>query len=196
MRLSGSYTLHSPRAQVWPLIQDPASLVRLIPGCEQLEQISPTEYRGQMQIPVAAVAGTYSTYVRLLNDPEPYLTRFEGEMNGPAGAMRGQAWFRLDAAEDAATSILTYEGQGIISGPLGRMDGRFTESVAHSLLNQGLANVDRQLQESAAGIMLAPVAAHPCAARHRTITRWGTSVSHFFSQLSTHIRSLFSKRFR
>ena len=71
MKISDSYILHSPREQAWPLIQDPAALVHLIPGCEKLEQISPTEYRGQMQIPVAAVAGTYSTYVRLLEDPEP-----------------------------------------------------------------------------------------------------------------------------
>jgi len=194
MKISGNYLLHSPREQVWPLIQDPAALVRLIPGCEQLEQISPTEYRGQMQIPVAAVAGTYNTYVRLLEDPEPYLTRFDGEMEGPAGAIRGSAWFRMLTADN--NSILVYEGQGIISGPLGRMDGRFTESVARSLLNQGLANLDRQLQESATGIILAPVAARPCAARNRAITRWATTVSHFLGQLSTHIRSLFSKRFR
>jgi carbon monoxide dehydrogenase subunit G len=69
MKIAASYTLHSPRAQVWPLIQDPASLVRLIPGCEQLDQVSPTKYRGQLTIPVAAVAGTYSTCVHLLEDP-------------------------------------------------------------------------------------------------------------------------------
>ena len=187
MKIAGSYTLHSLREQVWPLIQDPASLVRLIPGCEQLEQVSPAEYRGQMQIPVAAVAGTYSTYVRLLDNPEPYLTRFEGEMNGPAGAMRGQAWFRLAAGDDAATAVLTYEGQGIISGPLGRMDGRFTESVARSLLNQGLANLDRQLQEQA----LASSIGQPAPARdgQRSLTVWIRSVGRFLGLLARRLRA-------
>ena len=150
------------RAQVWPLIQDPASLVRLIPGCDRLEQTAPNEYRGQMQIPVAAVAGTYATYVHLLENGEPFTTRFEGEMSGAAGAVRGDAWFRLAEGQDAATSALTYEGQGMITGPLSRMDGRIAESVARSLIGQGLANLDRQLREqgaAAAQPVLPPVSA-------------------------------------
>jgi len=188
MKISGNYLLHSPREQVWPLIQDPAALVRLIPGCEQLEQISPTEYRGQMQIPVAAVAGTYNTYVRLLEDPEPYLTRFDGEMEGPAGAMRGSAWFRMMTEDN--NSILVYEGQGIISGPLGRMDGRFTEGVARSLLNQGLANLDRQLQEAPPGVILAPGAPQPVSSRGRIPLRWKTAAGRLLSRLAALVRRL------
>jgi carbon monoxide dehydrogenase subunit G len=190
MKISGSYTLHSPRAQVWPVIQDPASLVRLIPGCEQLAQTAPNEYRGQMQIPVAAVAGVYATHVRLLESAEPFTTRFEGEMSGPAGAIRGNAWFRLTEGEDAAISILTYEGQGMITGPLSRMDGRIAESVARSLIGQGLANVDRQLQKTPAGVTLAPGAAFTEAVRGRTLTRWAVAVSHFLGKLVARIRSL------
>jgi uncharacterized protein len=194
MKISGNYLLHSPRKRVWPLIQDPAALVRLIPGCEKLEQISPTEYCGQMQIPVAAVAGTYSTYVRLLEDPEPYLTRFKGEMEGPAGTVRGSAWFRLAEGEDAATSLLFYEGQGMISGPLSRMDGRISEGVARSLLNQGLANLDRQLQEGPTGVILPPVAAQPAAAGGRLLARWAVALGSLLSRLGTRFRSVLGKR--
>ncbi len=146
MKIAGAYTLHAGREQVWPLIQDPAHLVGLIPGCEQLEQTGPAEYRGQMQIPVAAVAGVYAIYVQLETCAEPFTTRFNGELSGPAGTIRGGAWFHLAAGGDAATSVLTYEGQGMITGPLSRMDGRIAESVARSLIGQGLANLDRRLQ--------------------------------------------------
>jgi uncharacterized protein len=43
MKISGNYLLHSPREQVWLLIPEPAALMRPIPGCDQLEQASPTE---------------------------------------------------------------------------------------------------------------------------------------------------------
>jgi hypothetical protein len=137
-----------------------------------------------MQIPVAAVAGTYSTYVRLLEDEEPYLTRFEGEMDGPAGAIRGKASFQLLAEE--ANSVLVYEGQGIISGPLGRMDGRFTESVTRSLISQGLANLDRRLQEPAEATAPAP---HPSGPRGR-FAAWAAVIGSFLSRLASRIRAL------
>ena len=194
MKIAGSYTLHSPRAQVWPLIQDPASLVRLIPGCDRLEETAPNEYRGQMQIPVAAVAGAYATYVHILESTEPFMTHFDGEMTGPAGAVRGDAWFRLAQGPDASTSILTYEGQGMITGPLSRMDGRIAESVARSLLSQGLANLDRQLQEAPSGAIRAPVAARPAAARGQAIIRWAIAMGRFLGKLMARIRSRLGRR--
>ena len=188
MKIAGSYTLHSPRAQVWPLVQDPASLVRLIPGCDRLEQTAPDEYRGQMQIPVAAVAGTYATCVHILESSEPFMTRFEGEMSGPAGAVRGDAWFRLAEGEEASTSILIYEGQGMITGPLSRMDGRIAESVARSLIGQGLANLDRQLQEQ--GVSAGPAPTLPPRARQFGLTAWIQAVGRCIRSLGRHVAAL------
>ena len=37
MKISGAATLHAPADQVWTALNDPAVLVRTIPGCEQLE---------------------------------------------------------------------------------------------------------------------------------------------------------------
>jgi hypothetical protein len=50
MKFFGIYTLQSPLDEIWPLIQDSASLVRLIPCSEQPEQTNLTEYRGQYRI--------------------------------------------------------------------------------------------------------------------------------------------------
>ena len=144
MKVAGHYMLDAPPGRVWPVIHDPTSLVRLIPGCEKLEQIGPAEYRGQMQLRLAAVAGKYETRVKLLESGEPYLTGFEGEVSGPAGSIRGSASFRLLPAEDK--TLLEYEGQGMIAGALATMNGRFVEGVARSLINQGLATLNKQLK--------------------------------------------------
>ena len=45
MKVSGSAVLHAPRERVWAALQDPAVLVRTIPGCQQLEQVGPDTYR-------------------------------------------------------------------------------------------------------------------------------------------------------
>jgi len=88
MRISGNHVLASPRAEVWPFISDPASLARLLPGCERLEETAPGEFRGRIHIPVPAVAGAYDTSVRVEDASEPFVTRFDGEIAGPAVAMR------------------------------------------------------------------------------------------------------------
>ncbi|MDP2989306.1 MAG: carbon monoxide dehydrogenase subunit G [Kiritimatiellota bacterium] len=141
MKVAGSHTLHAAAEQVWPLISDPASLISLIPGCDKLEPVGLNEYRGQMQIALPAVAGRYETYVKLLDTTAPYCIRLDGEIRGPAGAIWGSAAFRLTAAGDQ--SLLEYEAQGVVAGPLAQMDGRILESVAKALIKQGLSRLDR-----------------------------------------------------
>jgi carbon monoxide dehydrogenase subunit G len=126
------------------LIYDPASLVTFIPGCEQLEQTSSDEYRGLVRIRLPAVGGTYTTYVKLIERDEPAYCRFAGEVNGAAGSVSGTASFRLQAM--GARTLLEYEGQALISGPLARLDSRFVEGVAQTLIKQGLSQLNRQVQ--------------------------------------------------
>jgi carbon monoxide dehydrogenase subunit G len=149
MKIAGSYTLTGPREKIWPLIYDPAALMNLIPGCEQLEQINPTEYRGKMQLRFPGVAGVYHTYVKILERDEPHFSRFEGEVNGPAGSVKGTASFELKDAEERQT-VISYQGQAMITGALAKLSPRFVEGVAQTLLKQGLAALDQQVQQQAA----------------------------------------------
>jgi len=144
MKITGSYTLDGSRKNIWPLIHDPISLVSLIPGCEQLDQISPTEYRGQVQLRLPAVAGSYTTYVKLIEDEAPRYCCFEGKVEGPAGSVSGTASFKLESVD--AQTLLDYEGQAMIVGPLARLDSRFAEGIVQTLIKQGLAKLNAQVQ--------------------------------------------------
>ena len=66
------------------------------------------EYRGQLQIPVAAVADTCATRVHLLKGTDPLITCCDGEMSGPTSAIPGDPWSRLREVKDASTSSLTH----------------------------------------------------------------------------------------
>jgi len=144
MKVAGSYILDGTRECLWPLIYDPTALANVIPGCEHLEQIGLDEYRGQVHIRLPAVGGTYTTYVKLIERDEPNYCCFAGEVNGAAGSVSGTASFRLKAME--ARTLLEYEGQALISGPLARLDSRFVEGVAQTLIKQGLSKLNQQVQ--------------------------------------------------
>ena len=150
MKIHGSRTLDAPRAAVYAAICDPNTLLGVIPGCREIEKSGDAEYRGQISLRLPGIVGMYRTVVRLVDADPPCGSRLEGEVVGTPGAIRGHAAFRL--AEAGGRTTIDYDGQAVISGPLARLDSRFVEGLAGSLINQGLAKLDSRLRaEASAG---------------------------------------------
>lgn len=147
MKIRGSRVLDAPRAAVFAAICDPDTLLAVIPGCREIEKIGDAEYRGKISLRLPGVVGIYGTVVRLVDADEPSYGRLEGEVVGPLGSIKGDAVFRL--AEDAGKTTVDYDGQAVIGGPLARLDSRFVEGLAGSLIGQGLANLDARLHRAA-----------------------------------------------
>jgi carbon monoxide dehydrogenase subunit G len=145
IKIMGSYQLEAPIDKVWPRIFDPQSLMSLIPGCQQLQQVGPDEYRGQIQVGVAAVSGIYDTYVKVLKHDPPHQCCFEGEVSGSTGTIKGEASFTLKEVEQV-NSYIEYEAKGMITGALAKLSPRFVEGIARTLINLGLANLNKQLR--------------------------------------------------
>ena len=146
MKISGSYTFDAPRENVWKLIHTPTSLLEIIPGCQSVEQISPAEYRGHIQMKLPAIVGEYTTFVQLTDFQQPDYCNFRGEVSGAPGAITGTASFTLFEETDLQTKM-EFSGQGLITGPLARLNDRFAEGIAKTLINQGLAQLNKQLQQ-------------------------------------------------
>jgi carbon monoxide dehydrogenase subunit G len=145
MKVNGSRLLDMKREEIWPLIFDPAMLFELLPGCDQLERISAEEYRGRMRLRIPSIAGSYQVYVKILEHQEPGLCRMAGEVSGPAGNIRGEASFTL--VEEGRKTRLSYAGAALVSGPLAGMNSRFIESVAKTLISQGLGKLPALARE-------------------------------------------------
>ena len=145
VEIVGSYKLEASIEEVWPRIFDPQSLIGLIPGCQQLEQVSPNEYRGRIQVGIAAVSGTYDTYVKVVERDPPHRCRFEGEVSGATGSIQGATSFILKEV-DEGDSLIEYQAKGMITGALAKLSPRFVEGVAQTLIKLGLANLNKQLQ--------------------------------------------------
>lgn len=143
MKVSGRCTLHAPPADVYAAICDPATLLAVIPGCEAIEQTAPDTYAGRISLRLPGAAGSYRTEVHLVDAVPPERAGMEGRVEGGMGSIEGRADFALTAAGDA--TILDYSGRGVIQGPLARLDSRFAERLAESLIGQGLRTLDNRL---------------------------------------------------
>lgn len=144
MKVRGRRTLDAPRAAVFDAICDPTTLLGVIPGCREIEQVDDVEYRGRIALRLPGIVGTYRTVIRLVERDRPNVGRLEGEVVGALGSLEGSASFRL--VDDGGRTTVEYEGHAEIDGPLARLDTRFVEGLAGSLIQQGLGNLDRLLQ--------------------------------------------------
>lgn len=153
VEIVGSYQLEASIDEVWPHIFDPTSLMSLIPGCQQLEQVGPDEYRGRIQVVIAAVGGTYDSHVKVVERAAPHRCRFEGEVSGSAGRVRGSASFILREVEGGNNSFIEYQAKGMITGALAKLNPRYVEGIARTLINQGLVNLNQRLRDQPAADM-------------------------------------------
>jgi hypothetical protein len=144
MNVRGSRTIDAPRVAVFNAICDPATLLGILPGCSEIEQVDDVEYRGRIAIRLPGLVGTYHTVVRLVETEPPGFGRLDGEVVGALGSITGSASFRL--ADSGGGTTIEYEGHGVIGGPLARLDSRFVEGLAGSLINQGLGNLETRLR--------------------------------------------------
>ena len=179
MKIAGQSTLDAAVESIWPLLFDPRTLLELLPGCEQVEQVAPDEYRGRMTLRVPAIAGTYETWVKVLKYEAPSFCQFQGEATGSSGSVRGQASFSLQP--QAQQTCIEYQGDAQIGGPLAGMNPRFAEGVAQMLIRQGLARLPELAREREAALQTTPSAV-PVAST-RGVMRWAGWLAARFASL-------------
>ena len=145
MKVSGSATLAAPPEAVFAAICDPGALLEVIPGCQEIHQVSADEYRGRIAIRLPAIIGAYDAVgVRLVNAETPTSGELEGRLEGRVGTISGRATFQLHG--EGGGTVVEYNGSGVVGGPLARLNSRFLEGFARSLVNEGLARLGRRLQ--------------------------------------------------
>lgn len=143
MNIAGTHHFAAPRAAVFAAICDPAVLLSVIPGCEAVERVGDEEYEGRITLRLPGAVGAYRTHVRLVDAQPPERSGLDGRLEGAMGSIRGRADFELREAEPG--TAMDYRGHARIDGPLARLDSRFAERLAQTLISQGLRALDARL---------------------------------------------------
>jgi uncharacterized protein len=164
MKVTGSAVLHAPRDRVWAALNDPAVLVRTIPGCQQLEQVGPDAYRATVTAGVASIKGTYSGDVRLSDQAEPDSFMLHAAGAGAPGTVSADVRVTLAEADGGATR-LDYDADAVVGGVIGGVGQRMLAGVAKKTAGEFFSAVDDVLTGRAAAPAAAPqVAGVPAAA--------------------------------
>ncbi|NUB24575.1 SRPBCC family protein [Azospirillum brasilense] len=133
MDMSGSQRITAPRDKVWAALNDPDILRQCIPGCEEVQKTSDTEFTAKVVAKVGPVSAKFSGKVTLsdLDPPNGYTISGEGS-GGAAGFGKGGAKVSLEPDGEAAT-ILTYTAHATVGGKLAQIGSRLVDATARKM---------------------------------------------------------------
>jgi carbon monoxide dehydrogenase subunit G len=116
-------------------LNDKDILAKCIPGCDQIEQISPTELRATVKAKIGPVSASFKGQVTLseLNPPTSYRISGEGS-GGAAGFAKGGASVSL--ASEGDQTRLSYEVDASIGGKLAQIGQRLVDGAAKKMADE------------------------------------------------------------
>jgi carbon monoxide dehydrogenase subunit G len=158
MKVSGDATLHAPIDKVWAALNDPAVLVRTIPGCERLEMTGPDAYRMVVTAGVASIKGTYAGEVQLSDQQEPNSFLMTASGAGGPGTVSTEVRVALADAGDGSTT-LTYEADAVVGGVIAGVGQRMLVGVSKKMAGEFFRSVDDVLTGKAVEPVATPAAA-------------------------------------
>ncbi|HEY2530086.1 MAG TPA: carbon monoxide dehydrogenase subunit G [Xanthobacteraceae bacterium] len=139
MTMNGEYQLAVPPQTVWEKLNDPFTLKACIPGCEQLDKTSETEFQAVATTKIGPVKTKFKGKVTLsdLDPPHGYKISGQGD-GGVAGFAKGGATVRLEP-KDGGT-LLTYTVEAQIGGKLAQLGQRLINGAAKKIADDFFQN--------------------------------------------------------
>jgi carbon monoxide dehydrogenase subunit G len=139
MTMTGEYQLAASRDKVWAALNDAEVLKRCIPGCEELNKVSDTEFQAVATQKIGPVKARFKGKVNLtdLDPPNGYRIVGEGD-GGIAGFAKGGATVAL-TDKDGGT-LLTYNVEAQIGGKLAQLGQRLVNGAAKKVADEFFHN--------------------------------------------------------
>ena len=139
MVMTGEVQLPASREVVWVKLNDADVLKACIPGCEELNKASDTEFQAIAVVKIGPVKARFKGKVNLtdLNPPNGYRISGEGE-GGVAGFAKGGATVTL--AEKDGGTLLSYNVEAQIGGKLAQLGQRLVNGVAKKIADDFFKN--------------------------------------------------------
>ena len=135
MDITGQYRIAAPREVVWAALNDPDVLRRCIPGCQELERKSDTEFTAKVTLKIGPMNTNFTGAVTLqdLDPPKGYTISGQGQ-GGAAGFAKGSAHVTLTPDNDH--TVLDYTAKADVGGKLASLGGRLIQATSKKLADE------------------------------------------------------------
>jgi carbon monoxide dehydrogenase subunit G len=134
MEITGTYSFNASPERVWKLLMDPSVLSSCIPGCDKFEPTGDDRYTVTLTVGIAAITGTYSGSVRLVDQVPHSSYRLIVEGQGRPGFVKGSSAIALTPDGDTTQVAVTADVQ--TGGLIARVGQRMIGGVAKMMMDR------------------------------------------------------------
>ena len=132
MDFTGRYVIAAAPQTVWEGLNDPVILKACIPGCEELQKNSPTDFVATARLKIGPLSAVFKGKVTLSDLEPPRRCRLSGEgQGGVAGFAKGGAEVVL--TPEGGGTVLTYTAKASVGGKLAQIGQRLIDGAAKQI---------------------------------------------------------------
>jgi carbon monoxide dehydrogenase subunit G len=146
--VSGSHGFPAPPERAWDVLLDPDAIKEVLPGCESFDHLGGEDYRVRIAVNLIAFTATVTGDVTMTDrvPHESYKVLVSGQ--GSLGSVAIECRMRL--SPDGPNSRLDYDIDVDAMGQLGVVGGPVLGPAAKMIVNQFMANMEKQIAKLAA----------------------------------------------
>lgn len=155
MNLSDQQRIEAPQAIVWRALNDPEILRQCIPGCKEIEPVSPTEMTAKATIKIGPITANFGGRVTFsdIDPPNGYTLSGEGQ-GGVAGFAKGNAVVRLE--NQGTATVLHYDVKAEVGGKIAQLGSRLIDATARKLAGEFFAKFSAAVETQQGAVAAAP----------------------------------------
>ena len=147
MNVSGERTFEAPRATVWQVMNDPASMAKTMPGVQSFDVHDDRHWTANVKIPLGLGGLRMKVEMNKVEEREPDFAKLAIKGNGVGAIMNMETSFTLSDA-DAGGTAMAWSAEVKILGPVGSMGQRVLHPIVNQQVQHVLGALDARLQEA------------------------------------------------
>ena len=149
MNVSGERVFDAPRATVWEVLNDPASMAKTMPGVESFDIHDDRRWTANVKIPLGLGGLKMKVDMTKVEERDEEFAKLAVKGHGVGAMMNMETSFTLTDAAEGGTSM-AWSADVKIAGPVGSMGQRVLQPIVNQQVQHVLAALDAQIQEAKA----------------------------------------------
>ena len=149
MNVEGERTFEAPRATVWQVLNDPASMAKTMPGVESFDVHDDRRWTANVKIPLGLGGLKMKVDMEKTEERAQEFAAMRIKGQGVGAMMNMQTTFHLSDAPGGGTAM-KWTADVKIAGPVGSMGQRVLQPIVNQQVQHVLGALDTQVQEALA----------------------------------------------